>query len=107
MSKTYDRYSEFRNNGLISIVPFVKIPSKSTDYYETYHRGITRLDVLSYKYYGDANYDWLIMQANPKLGSMEFNIPDKSTIRIPYPLSITLEQYKKGIENYIELYGLD
>ena len=104
---SYDRYSKFRNNGIISIVPFIKIPVKNTDYYETYKRGVTRLDLLSYKYYGDASYDWLIMQANSKYGSMEFNIPDKSDLRIPYPLNTTLEQYKQQIETYIEIYGID
>lgn len=105
--ETYDRYSKFRNNGTISIVPFIKIKEKNTDYYETYIRGVTRLDILSYKYYGNANYDWLIMQANSKYGSMEFNIPDKSNLRIPYPLNTTLELYNSEIEKYIELYGID
>lgn len=104
---SYDRYSKFRNNGTISLVPYIKIPTKSTDYYEIYNRGLTRLDLLSFKYYGDANYDWLIMQANSNYGSMEFNIPDKAEIRIPYPLNTTLEQYKSKIDTYIELYGLD
>lgn len=104
---SYDRYSKFRNNGMISKVPFVSIPIKNTDYYETYNRGVTRLDLLSYNYYGDPNYDWLIMQANPQYGSMEFNIPDKAEIRIPYPLNTTIEQYKSKIDSYITLYGLE
>lgn len=104
---SYDRYDKFRNNGLISLVPFVKIPKKNTDYYEIYHKGITRLDILSFNYYGDANYDWLIMQANPQYGSMEFDIPDKAEIRIPFPLNTTIEQYKANIDSYIALYGLE
>lgn len=103
---SYDRYAKFRVNGTIKKVPFIKIPIKETDYYETYVKGITRLDLLSEKYYGDPNYDWLILQANPSYGSMEFSIPDGSNLRIPYPLGLTLEQYREQITLYDNLYGL-
>ena len=62
----YDRYSKFRQNGTILHVPFIPIPVRSTDYYTYYEVGKTRLDLVSYQYYGDANYDWLILQANPE-----------------------------------------
>ena len=102
---TYDRYSKFRVNGTFKKIPFIKIPVKNTDYYEIYEIGKTRLDLLSYKYYGNPNYDWLIMQANPNYGSMEFSIPDKSQIRIPYPLNITIDNFNSQIDKYVELYG--
>lgn len=102
MSDTYDRYSKFRENGKIGIVPFIKIKEKNTDIYITFNKNTDRLDVLSYKYYYDPNYGWLIMQANPKYGSMEFNIPDKSELRIPYPLDETITQYNNDIEEYFK-----
>ena len=89
----------------MQLVPFIKIPNKNTDYYEYYELGKTRLDLLSYKYYNDPNYDWLIMQANPEYGSLEFNIPNKSLLRIPFPLESTISQYYADIEKYKELYG--
>lgn len=101
---TYDRYSLFRNDGEIKIVPFGKIPPKSSDYFETYKKNETRLDLISYKYYQDANYGWLIMQANPEYGSMENEIPDGSVLRIPYPLDLSLEGYRDSIKNYNDLY---
>ncbi len=104
---SYDRYSKFRNDGSITKVPFIKIDKKNTDKYEIYQQGITRLDLLSYKYYDNANYDWLIMMANSEYGSMEFSIPNNVQIRIPYPLSTSLEQYRNGIDKYIDLYGLE
>ena len=55
--------------------------------------------------YGDASYDWLIMMANPQYGSMEFDIPNGTILRIPYPLNITLELYNKAVEHYNELYS--
>jgi hypothetical protein len=40
------------------------------------------------------------MQANPEYGSIEFLIPDKVQIRIPYPLNTTLSQFENDIEKY-------
>lgn len=102
---TYDRYAKFRNNGGISMVPFIEIPVRDTDYYESYYFGKTRLDILSYNYYDNPDYGWLILQANPQYGGNEFSIPDKARLRIPYPLSTVLEGYKDGIEKNMELYG--
>ena len=104
---SYNRYKSFVENGTMHLVPFIKIPFKNTDYYEYYENGKTRLDLLSYKYYNDPNYDWLILQANPKCGSLEFNIPNKSLLRIPYPLETTMSQYYADIDKYKELYGFN
>ena len=82
------------------MVPFAEVPVKSTDRYEIYRKGKTRLDLLSYQYYESPDYAWLIMQANPEYGSMEFAIPDGSEIRIPYPLSTSIDDYQKEVENY-------
>ena len=104
---TYDRYYKFRKDGQILHVPFIEIPVRPTDYNTYYRAGKTRLDLLSYQYYGDANYDWLIMQANPQFGSLEFKIPDGSRIRIPYPLETVISQYNNDVDVYDELYGLN
>lgn len=101
---SYDRYSMFRKEGEIGIVPFGEIPKKSSDLFETYEKGKTRLDILSFNYYNDPNYGWLIMQANPEYGSMEFEIPDKSVLRIPYPLKQSIDDYEQSIKQYNDLY---
>lgn len=101
---SYDRYSMFRHDGEIDVVPFGKIPPKSTDYFEVYEKGKTRLDILSFNYYKDSGYAWLILQANPQYGSMEYEIPDKSVLRIPFPLNQTIEDYEKSINDYNNLY---
>ena len=97
---TYDRYDLFREDGEIKIVPYIPIPVKSTDINVIYKKNKSRLDILSHQYYGNANYGWLIMQANPELGSMEFEIPDGSTLRIPYPLEPTIERYIADANQY-------
>ncbi len=103
----YDRYKAFRTDGNVFVPPHIKITPKSTDFFEEYHRGITRLDLVSYDYYGDPGYDWLILMANPDLGNMEFEIPDGSIMRIPYPLNLTLENYNNQIERFYTLDGID
>lgn len=100
----YDRYSKFRADNKIEMVPFVEIPLQSGDQYIEYRRGHTRMDLLSNEYYGSPNYGWLIMQANPEYGSMEFSIPDLSVIRIPLPLDSALIAYRAGIDKYKKLY---
>lgn len=101
----FDRYSHFRGGNEIKIVPFAEIPVKSTDRYEIYRKGNTRLDLVSYDYYGSSDFAWLILQANPQYGSMEFSIPDGVELRIPYPLNVSLDAYQKAIEDYNKLYN--
>jgi hypothetical protein len=100
---SYNRYEKFTSNGQYKIVPFIRLTEKSTDLFEEYVLNTSRLDLISNKYYDDPNYDWLIMMANPEYGSMEFSIPDKSMLRIPYPLKDSLEDYMRQIEIYNRL----
>lgn len=104
---TYNRYSKFTKDGKIALVPFIKIPVKNTDYYDYYKRNETRLDKLSYQYYDDPNYGWLILQANPEFGGLEFRIPHMAKLRIPFPLESTLIEYNSDVDTYDKLYGLD
>lgn len=104
---SYDRYNSFRMNGDILLTPFIPIPEKESDVYEIYEKGKTRLDLLSYQYYKDPDYAWLILQANPQYGSIEFMIPDKALLRIPYPLNVTITQYEGDIEKYKQFNSLN
>lgn len=100
------RYSYFTTNGAkTNLVPFVPIPRQTTDYYVYYEKNKTRMDKLSYDYYGDPNYGWVIMQANPNLDGLEFHIENKTLLRIPYPLETALGLYQNGVKAYQELYG--
>lgn len=96
----YDRYESFRRDGNIDIVPFIEIDNTSTDIVITFRKSTMRMDTLSYKYYGDPNYGWLILQANPQYGSLEFSIPDGVPLRIPYPLSTAKTRYENRIQKY-------
>ncbi len=102
----YNRYSGFLIDGTYKTMPFIQLSVKSTDYYEPYIRNRTRFDALSDKYYNVPYYTWLILQANPTLGGLEFGIKDGTQIRIPYPLDQTLREYNDQLKQYIQLYGL-
>ena len=71
----------------------------------TYELGKTRLDKLSQTYYGNPYHGFLIMLANPQYGGMEFDIPDRAVIRVPFPFNQTLEQYEDAVETHFRLYG--
>lgn len=101
----FDRYKEFRENGEVKFPPAISLTKKNTDFFVTYRRGQSRLDLISYDYYKDPNYDWLILMANPEYGALEYEIPDGSELRIPYPLDITLEDFTEQIKRYKILYG--
>lgn len=105
MTSYYDRYDLFKNAGVITPVIGIKIPEKSTDKQVLYKLGETRLDVLSQRYYNSPYYGWLIMLANPQYGGLEFNIPDRSVIRIPFPFQTSLEQYVNAVNQNFKLYG--
>lgn len=100
----FDRYSQFRNGKRIDFVCFGEIPVKESDLIEIYRKGETRLDLLSYQYYNDPDFAWLIMQANPQYGALEFNIPDGSELRIPYPLDASLSDYQESITRHKKYY---
>jgi hypothetical protein len=101
----WDRYQDFLINGQQTVVPFVTIPSKSTDKRFIYRSGITRLDKLSQEYYNSPYFGWLILTANPQYGGLETNIPDNSLIFIPFPLISSLQDYKSALETYFFYYG--
>jgi len=101
----FDRYQYFINEGDFKIVPGIEIPIKSTDRYIQFRRNKDRLDKLSQEYYNSPLFGWIILQANPIVGGVEFAIPDNFLLRIPFPLIPSLQDYKKNIELYKLYYG--
>lgn len=97
----YNRYTAFMKDGeVMPGVPFIKIKKVPGDVQLTYNRKTMRMDMLSYKYYGDPNYGWLILQANPQCGGYEFSFKDGETINIPYPLDSAINRYESGIAKW-------
>jgi hypothetical protein len=106
MSNQYfDRYQYFYTEGSFNIVPGINIPFKSTDQVVQFKKNIDRLDKISQDKYNSPLFGWLILLANPTVGSIEFEIPNNSLLRIPFPLVSTLQDYKKNVELYKLYYG--
>ena len=99
----FDRYSMFKADGKVGIVPFIPITNKKSDKKIIFNKKAMRLDKLSYQYYKSPDFAWLIMLANPEYGSIENFIPDGVVLRIPYPLEETLNTYLNDINTYNEL----
>ncbi len=106
MSREYfDRYQFFIEEGNFKIVPGIEMPIKGTDKYLNYKKGKTRLDKVSQDFYGTPVFGWLILQANPQVGSIEFEIPDNTILRVTLPLTSSSQDYKRGVELYNLYYG--
>ena len=101
----FDRYQYFEDEGTFKMVPGVEIPIKPTDKYIQYRRNRDRLDKMSQENYDTPLFGWLILQANPLVGSIEYLIPDNYMIRIPFPLIPSLQDYKKAVDLYKLYYG--
>jgi hypothetical protein len=103
--QTYDRYGTFLINGQQTVVPYITLPSKTTDKRYIYKVDQSRLDKISQQFYGSPTFGWLILMANPQYGGQEWNIPDGTILTIPYPLITSLQDYKNELQNYFFYYG--
>lgn len=105
MANYIDRYSKFRENGEMKPVPGITIPTDSSDKSAVYKQGVSRLDKLSNMYYNNPYSGWLILAANPEYGGLEFNIPDMTPLRIPFPYDSAISRYMTEIKKHKALYG--
>jgi hypothetical protein len=105
MARYVDRYLPFREDGKIKPIPGLKLPDADTDLSYVYKQGTTRLDKLSNMFYNNPWGGWLILAANPQFGGLEFNIPDMTLIKVPYPYENAVQRYSEQINKYKQLYG--
>ena len=106
MAEYVDRYSKFKTNGIVKPVFGVKINQSSSDKTLLYRKGKTRLDKVSNDYYNNPYSGWIILLANPQFGGLEFNIPDNTILRIPFPFESAIGRYITELENHKKLYGI-
>jgi|WetSurMetagenome_2_1015567.scaffolds.fasta_scaffold263756_2 hypothetical protein len=97
----YNRYAPLTTNDVIAIstMPFVEIPTNPSDKFEYWNSNFSRLDKLSQKYYSNPFYDFLILYAN-NIYVSEFDIPDGTLIRIPFPLGKAKADYEALLTAY-------
>jgi len=97
--RDYSRYEILKNNdGTIDMMPFVELPKNDTDKYEEWFEGRSRMDKFARRFYGNPFYDFLITYANPQFLTPE-DIPDGTTIRIPFPLAKARKDYEDGLKS--------
>jgi len=101
----YNRYSDFNINGDQTVVPYITLPSKTSDKNYIYKVGRSRLDKVSQQYYGTPYFGWLILLANPIAGGQEWNISDGTVLTIPFPLVASLQDYKNALNTHFFYYG--
>jgi len=101
----FNRYQNFLINGNQTVVPYVTLPTRTTDQRYIYRENQSRLDKISFEKYGTPYFGWLILVANPIYGGLETNIPDGAVLNIPYPLLGALLDYKNAIDTHIFYYG--
>jgi len=105
MATYIDRYNSFKGNAEMKPVIGVKLEPSDNDLTYVYKQGTTRLDKLSNMFYNNPYSGWLIMLVNQEYGGLEFNIPDMSIIRIPYPFDSAVERYATAVRKHKLLYG--
>jgi hypothetical protein len=105
MAQYYDRYFGFRLNSEVKPIPGITIPINGSDKYVIYKKGESRLDIMSNDYYNNPYSGWLIMLANQQFGGLEFDIPDNTLIRVPFPFDNALERYTNQVKIHKMLYG--
>lgn len=80
----------------IKPMPAITISNRSTDKRVIYNSNLTRLDRIAGDIYEDETYWKIILWANPAY-YLEFDIPNNTVIRVPFPLNDVLKEVTNQI----------
>jgi hypothetical protein len=94
----FDFYRDLKVGNTLKNMPDVRISKRRTDKYITYHSQRMRLDYISGEIYEDETLTRIILWANPEY-SYEFDIPDNTILRVPFPLRDVLTEIRNYIAN--------
>jgi hypothetical protein len=72
-------------------MPPIEIQKRGTDKNVLYNKNLTRLDRMAGDFYDDETLWKIILWANPEY-NYEFDIPDNTNIRIPWPKNDVLDE---------------
>ena len=86
------------NLGTLESMPAIQIDTRTTDKKIIYNKNLTRLDRLADDIYGDDTLWKIILWANPEY-DCEYDIPDNTNIRIPWPKMDVVDEVTKKIIN--------
>ena len=91
-----DYYDSLINNDKLKDMPPIKIDKRDTDKSITYNKQKNRLDNISGNIYQDETYWRLILWANEEY-FLEFDIPDNTIIRVPWPFQDVMTEINTKI----------
>lgn len=94
----YDFYSLLKTNDKLSDMPPIRIPKRITDKSVVYNKEKNRLDTIAGTIYQDETLWRVILWANEQY-FLEFDIPDNSVIRVPWPLQDVISDISSEIAN--------
>lgn len=100
----YNFYSKFSENGLVRMMPFLRVEMKNSDKTYIWNKSRDRMDLISQKFYGHPYGGPLLKMANAPYGKNEDDIPDQSVLIIPYPYRDSVQQWMESYEKYKRLY---
>jgi len=87
----YNFYNLLKSNDVLKNMPPISISKRSSDKSVLYNKQKNRLDTIAGTIYKDETFWKLILWANEEY-FMEFDIPDNTVIRVPYPLQDVLSE---------------
>lgn len=79
-------------------MPPIEVNKRQTDKFVLYNKNLTRLDRIAGDIYEDETLWKVILWANPEY-ECEFDIPDNTIIRIPWPKIDVLDEIRVKIVN--------
>ena len=89
-------------DGALENMPPVEIDFRDTDKKVLYNNNLTRLDVIAGDLYEDETLWKIILWANPEY-ECEFDIPNNTVIRVPWPKADVIDEVRKKIINRKDL----
>ena len=89
-------YSNLKKNDKLQNMPPVQIDKRHTDRKVVYNKQKMRLDTIAGDIYRDETFWRLILWANEQY-FLEFDIPDNTVIRVPFPLQDAWNEVNKKI----------
>ena len=92
----YNFYDLLKINDSLMEMPAISIKKRDTDKSVVYNKQKNRLDTIAGNVYQDETYWRLILWANEQY-FMEFDIPDNTVIRVPWPLNDVIAEVQSKI----------
>lgn len=92
----YNFYKLLKRNDRLKNMPPVSIRNRPTDKSIRYNKDLRRLDTIAADIYDDETMWRLILWANEQY-FLEFDIPDNTILRVPFPLQDVLNEVQAKI----------